>query len=79
MARQYHTARRQPNQAERNERTSRVYGATSRRPREDLHRRAEGDLREVPRLLERVRKSIRSGDFQLRIQARHENRNRNVK
>ena len=37
VARQHHTARGRPNKLEGDERASRVYGATSRRPRENLH------------------------------------------
>ena len=48
---------------------------TAKDSRKDIYRGTKRDLREVPGLLERVCKSIRSGDFQLRIQARHENRN----
>ena len=38
VARQHHTARGQQNELKGDERTSRVYGATSRRPREDVQR-----------------------------------------
>ena len=48
VARQYHTARRQQNELEGNERTPWVYGTSSRRPRKDLHRGTKRDLREVP-------------------------------
>ena len=56
VAWQHYTARGQQNELEGDERTPRVHGAASRRPRKDLHRGTKRDLREVPRLLERVRK-----------------------
>ena len=75
VARQYHTARRQQNELEGDERAPWVYGAASRGPGEKLRGRAKRDFREVPRLLERVCKSWRMCDILLRFQARHENRN----
>ena len=38
VARQHHTARGQQNELEGDERTPRIYSATSRRPRKALHR-----------------------------------------
>ena len=78
VARQYHTARGQQNQLKGDERAPWVYGTSSRRPRKDLYLGTERNLREVPRLLERVCKSWRVCDILLRFQAWHENRNRGV-
>ena len=60
MARKHNSTRGQPNQLPRDEGTAWLYGKASRGLGENLHRRAEGDLRIVPRLLGRVRKPRRS-------------------
>ena len=56
MARQHHTARGQPNKLEGDERAPWLHSKASRGLGEKLYRRAERNLREVPRLLERIRK-----------------------
>ena len=54
MARKHCTARRQQDEFKRDERASRIHGKASRGLEKELHGRAEGNIREVPRLLERV-------------------------
>ena len=51
MAWKHHSARGQPNQLEGDEGATRIHGKASRGLGKDLYRRAEGDLRKVPRLL----------------------------
>ena len=60
VARQYHTARGQQNQLQGDERTTRIYVTASRGLGENFIRRAERNLRKVPRLLERIYESWRS-------------------
>ena len=76
VARQHHTARGQSDELKGDERTPWVYGAASRGLREKLLGRTEGDLRKVPRLLERVRKSIGSSHLRVRLPPRHADRAR---
>ena len=54
MARKHHTARGQQNQLQRDEGTPRLYVKASRGTRKELHGRTERNIREIPRLLERV-------------------------
>ena len=49
MARKHNSARGQPNELKGDEGTPRIHGKASRGLGENLHRRAEGDLRKVPR------------------------------
>ena len=74
VARQHHTARGQSDKLKGDERAPWVHGTASRGLGEKLHGRAEGDLRKVPRLLERVRKSIGSSHIRVRLSPRHANR-----
>ena len=67
MARKHRTARGQQKQLKGNERAARIHGKASRGLGKDLHRRAEGDLRKVPRLLGRVRKPRRSSHLRVCI------------
>ena len=60
MARKHNTARGQPNKLAGDEGTPRLHGKASRGTRKELHGRAERNIREVPRLLERVYESRRS-------------------
>ena len=70
VARQYHTARGQQNQLEGDERAPRVHGATSRGLGEKFHGRAERNLREIPRLLERIHEPSGKGNIRICVQAR---------
>ena len=76
VARQHHTARGQSDELKGDERTPWVYGSASRGLGEKLLGRAEGALRKVPRLLERVRESIGSSHIRVRLPTRYENRTR---
>jgi len=51
MARKHHSARGQQKQLKGDEGTARIHGKASRGLGKDLHRRAEGNIRKVPRLL----------------------------
>ena len=70
VAWKHNTARGQQNQLEGDERASWVHGATSRGFGEKLHGRAERDLREIPRLLERIYEPCGKGDIRVCLQAR---------
>ena len=70
MARQYHSARGQPNELKGDEGTARIYGTASRGSRKELHGRAERNIREVPRLLGRVSKPCRSSHLRIRLPPR---------
>ena len=70
VARQYHTARGQQNQLKGDERAPWVYGTSSRRPRKDLYLGTERNLREVPRLLERIHEPSGKGNIRICVQAR---------
>ena len=61
MARKHNSARGHQKQLEGNEGATRIHGKASRELGKNLHRRVEGDIRKVPRLLGRVRKPCRSG------------------
>ena len=52
MARKHRTARGQPNQLTADEGITQLHGKASRGTRKELHGRAEGNLRKVPRLLD---------------------------
>ena len=71
VARQYHTARGQSDELKGDERAPWVHGTASRGLGEKLHGRTEGDLRKVPRLLERVRKPIGSSHLRVCLSPRH--------
>lgn len=60
MVRKHYSARGQQKQLEGDEGATRIHGKASRGLGKNLHRRAEGNLRKVPRLLGRVRKPCRS-------------------
>ena len=54
MARKHHSRGEQQKQLKGDEGATPIHGKASRGLGKDLHRRAEGDLLKVPRLLERV-------------------------
>lgn len=78
MARKYNSARGQPNELEGDEGTPWLYGKASRGFGKDLHRRAERNIREVPRLLERVYEPCRSSHLRVCLQIRNADSDRNL-
>ena len=78
MARKHHSARGQQKQLKGDEGATRIQGKASRGFGKDLHRRAEGDLRKVPRLLERIYEPRRSSHLRIRLQVRNADSNRNL-
>ena len=70
MARQYHTARGQQNEFAGDEGAARLHGSASRGLGEKLHGRAERNLREIPRLLERIHEPCGKGNIRVCLQAR---------
>jgi len=74
VAWQHHTARGRSDKLEGDDRAPWVHVKASRGLGEKLHGRAEGDIRKVPRLLERVRKSIGSSHLRVRLPPRHADR-----
>ena len=77
MARKHNSARGQPNEFAGDEGTTRLHGKTSRGLGKEFHRRAEGNIRKVPRLLERVYEPRRSSYLRIRLQAGNADGNRN--
>ena len=78
IARKHHTARGSPNKLQGDEGTPRLYGKASRGLGKELHERAERNIREVPRLLERVHKPCRSSHLRVCLQIRNADSNRNT-
>ena len=60
VAWKHHSARGQPKKLQGDEGTPRLHGKASRGTRKKLHRRAERNIRKVPRLLERIHEPLRS-------------------
>jgi len=79
MARKHHSARGQQKQLKGDEGAARIHGKASRGLGKDLHRRVEGDLRKISRLLGRVRKPRRSSHLRIRLPPRSEAHNRGAK
>ena len=70
MARKHYTPRGQPNKLKGDKRTARLYGKASRELGKELHGRAEGNLRKVPRLLERIYEPRRSSHLRVCVPPR---------
>ena len=64
MARKHHSRGGQQKQLKGDEGATRIHGKTSRGLGENLYRRAEGDLRKVPRLLGLVRNLAEAAIFE---------------
>ena len=67
MARKHRSARGQQKQLKGDEGAARIHGKASRGLGKDLHRREEGNIRKVPRLLGRVRKPCRSSHLRVAL------------
>ena len=71
MARKHNTARGQPNKLKGDEGTPRLHGKASRGIGKEFHGRAERNIREIPRLLERIYEPRRSSYIRVCLQAWH--------
>ena len=65
MSWKHNTTRGQPNQFKGDEGTARLYGKASRGIGKGFHGRAERNIREVPRLLERVHEPCRGSHLRV--------------